>query len=145
MSARDFLLPPVFAGVAMLIAAHASAAEPSRFEGDWDVSIDCPSNTEETNAKGYAYHFPATVKDGVMTGGRGTSEEPGSLYIEGPIAVDGTAMLQARGRTGDPAYAVKHPSTGSPYTYRIRAMFDDRRGTGKRLEARECGFVFVKK
>ena len=90
-----------------------SHAEPSRYDGTWDVAIDCPSNSEPSNAKGYAFHFPASVKDGTLAGGRGKPDEGGSLQIEGPIAADGSAMLRAKGRTGDPVYAVKHPSSAS--------------------------------
>ncbi len=130
--------------LATLCATNARA-EPSRFDGAWDVTIDCPSNSEPSNAKGYTYRFPAIVRDGALVGGRGKADEPGSLHVEGPIADDGSAMLQATGRTGDPAYAARHPSFGSPYGYRIKAQFDEARGTGTRLEARACSFVFVRR
>ncbi len=133
------------AAVALWVAVVAPAgAASSRFDGAWEVAIDCPDRSEATNAKGYDYRFPATVKDGVLSGNR-NGDEPGSLTIEGPIAADGSALLQARGRTGDPTYAVGRPAKGSAYRYRIQAQFDGDRGTGERLEQRVCHFTFVRR
>ena len=126
-------------------AQAASAADASRFDGAWIVRIDCPSNTEESAAKGYKYDFPATVSAGYLAGHQGEESAPGSLRIEGPIQPDGSAEFLARGRTGNPDYAVKRPSSGTPYSYRIKARFEGTRGTGSRLETRICNFVFVKK
>lgn len=125
-------------------AQSAAAADPSRFDGAWNVRIDCPSNTEESAAKGYKYDFPATVVNGRLSGRHGEEGTPGSLRVEGPIQPDGTAELLARGRTGNPDYAVNRPSSGTAYSYRIKARFEGAKGTGSRLEARVCNFVFTK-
>lgn len=80
-----------------------------------------------------------------MTASAGTDDSPGSLRIEGPIAADGSAEFRARGRTGNPDFAVKHPSSGTRYIYRIKAQFDNDKGTGTRVEARLCNFAFAKR
>ena len=133
------VLAPQVAG-----AQSASAADSSRFDGAWTVRIDCPSNTEESAAKGYKYDFPATVAQGHLSGHHGDEGTPGSLRIEGPIQPDGSAEFLARGRTGNPDYAARRPSSGTPYSYRIQARFEGARGTGSRLETRVCNFVFVR-
>ncbi len=131
--------------VAACAPAFGQAVPASRFDGDWVGNIDCPSNTEESGAKGYRYQFPAVVKDGVFAASVGAENSPGSLRVEGPIRPDGSAELRARGRTGNPEYAAKHPSSGTPYAYRIKVQFDGDKGSGSRIETRVCNFVFVKK
>lgn len=136
--------PLAILAVAACVPAFGQAAS-SRFDGAWEVAIDCPSNTEESGAKGYRYRFPGIVANGVLTASAGTDDSPGSLRIDGPIAADGSAEFQARGRTGNPDFAVKHPSSGTRYTYRIKAQFDGEKGTGARIEARVCNFAFAKR
>jgi len=133
------VIAPQFAG-----AQPAPSTDPSRFDGTWNVRIDCPSNTEESAAKGYKYDFPASVAQGRLSGHRGDEGTAGSLRIEGPIQADGSAELLARGNTGNPDFAAKRPSSGTPYSYRIKARFEGARGTGSRLETRVCNFVFTK-
>jgi hypothetical protein len=124
--------------------AQTAAANPSRFDGAWTVRIQCPSNSEDSGAKGYAYSFAATVRDGFITGSHGEEGSAGSLRIDGRIAPDGEATLRARGRTGNPDYAVNKPTSGSPYSYTIKANFEESSGTGTRLEARVCNFTFTR-
>jgi len=112
------------------------------FDGAWTVRIHCPSNTEESGAKGYKYDFPATVKSGFLTGRHGEEGTAGSLRIEGQILPDGEATLLAHGRTGNPDYAAKKPASGSAYSYTIKAHFEPTKGTGTRVEARVCNFTF---
>jgi hypothetical protein len=130
------------------IGAHAQPAlseRANRFDGNWDVRIYCPSNSEESGAKGYTFEFPARVVNGELSGSHGEEGSAGSLHIEGPINSDGTAELHARGRTNNPDYAVNKPSRGSAYTYRIKAQFDEKGGKGSRMEARVCNFTFKKR
>ncbi len=117
---------------------------PTPFDGAWTVRIDCPATKEESGAKGYTYDFPATVTNGFISGSHGLPTSAGSLRIEGPIAPNGDALLQARGRTGNPDYAVKNPSSGTPYSFRIKAHFEPASGTGSRMESRVCNFTFKK-
>ena len=141
------------APIALLVSAICApafgqagvASSASRFDGNWTEIIDCPSNTEESGARGYHFQFPATIKDGVLAASVGVEDTPGALRIDGPIRSDGSAELRARGRTGNPEYAVKQPSSGTPYSYRIKAQFEGDKGSGTRIEARVCNFVFAKK
>ena len=129
-------------------AGHAQAGTPpppaTPFDGAWTVNIHCPSNTEESGAKGYKYDFPAKVVNGYLSGSHGEEGTAGSLRIEGPIQPDGEATLRARGRTGNPDYAAKKPSSGTPYSYKIKAHFESARGSGSRVEARVCNFTFTR-
>jgi hypothetical protein len=146
MNPSVLALPIVLVATIAQAQAQAQPAAPAvtRFDGAWTVRIQCPSNSEDSGAKGYAYSFPATVKDGLLSGSHGEEGSAGSLKIEGPIQSDGDATLQARGRTGNPDYAVKRPASGSPYSYTIKAHFDASSGTGSRMEARVCNFTFAR-
>jgi hypothetical protein len=122
--------------------AQPAAAGATRFDGDWTVTMSCPTNTEKSAARGYKRQFPATVKDGMLRGEIGAVDAPGWLRLDGRIDGEGSARLDAHGRTGDPDYAVNQPPPSSPYTFHIEARFDGARGTGRRLETRVCTFVF---
>ena len=122
--------------------AQSSDAGASRFDGEWTVTMNCPSNTEKSAARGYKRQFPARVNAGVLTGEIGVADAPGWLRIDGRIGADGTALLDAQGRTGDPEYAVSQPPPSSPYAFHIDARFDAAHGSGRRLEQRVCSFAF---
>jgi len=145
MRLRSLALLAVAAASATTYAQTADASAGSRFDGDWLVTMACPTNTEESAARGYKRQFPARVKDGVLTGEDGTAGGPGWLRIAGTIGADGSARLDARGRTGNPEYAVDHPPQSSPYTFHVEARFDGAHGTGRRIEARVCSFAFDRK
>lgn len=119
---------------------------PGRFDGNWNVDIKCSDHIEgKTLTRGYAFQFPAEVKDGILHGQRRPKGAPGSLTIDGRIQPDGTAELKANGVTDEPEYSVGHTAKGTPYGYRINARFDDSQGTGSRIEGRTCNFSFTRK
>ncbi|MEO8278393.1 MAG: hypothetical protein ABI564_01805 [Ideonella sp.] len=124
--------------------AQVEPVAQSQFDGIWMVGIACPSNTEDSGAKGYRFDFPAKVEDGVFSGSHGEEGTAGSLKIEGQIPTDGNAEFRARGRTGNPDYAAKRPSAGTPYSYKIKAHFERTSGTGSRIGVRVCDFTFTK-
>ena len=68
----------------------------------------------------------------------------GKAYNGWQIQPNGDAILRARGRTGNPDYAVRKPASGSPYAYTIKAHFEENAGTGSRLETRVCEFAFAR-
>ena len=123
----------------------ASAPTPGgagRFDGTWNVTIDCPKHSD--GALGYVYELVAQVRDGVLRGEQGTEGSPGSLKLQGEIQPDGSARLDARGLTGDPKYNVKSVSSGFPYSYQVAARFEGSRGTGRRLQLRACDLTFTR-
>lgn len=128
-------------------AAQASATSSAgRFDGVWNVAIKCSDHTEgKTVARGYAFQFPAEVKDGVLHGQHKNKGAPGSLTLDGKIQPDGTAELKANGVTDEPEFSINNISKGTPYAYRIKARFEDSRGTGSRIDGRTCDFSFAKK
>jgi hypothetical protein len=127
------------------VGQPSTAGSMSSFDGDWQVTMTCPNNTERSAARGYKRQFPAQVKNGTLHGEIGVAESPGWLRIEGPIGADGTARLDARGRTGDPDYAAQHPPPSSPYAFHIDARFEGARGSGRRVEQRVCDFAFERR
>ena len=147
MRLRSFAFVAFFANAlsTWAVAQPSGSASTTAFDGDWQVTMTCPDNTEKSAARGYKRQFPAQVKNGVLQGEIGVAESAGWLRIEGPIDADGSARLDARGRTGEPDFAVQHPPPSSPYSFHIDARFDGARGSGRRLEQRACNFVFERR
>jgi len=93
----------------------------------WTVTIDCP--THDKGARTFRYQFNANVDNEILRRWHGAEDAAGSLAIEGPLQPNGTAELEARGRTVEPDYAVAHPTKGTPCSYRINARYE---GCGSR-------------
>jgi len=147
VAAVDGLLEALPGAVDELLAplgARAAKAATTRFDGTWEVALDCPDFVEGGRVKGYAFRFPAAVKDGKLRAQRLAEDAPGSLRLEGTIGADGQAELNARGRTAGAEYTLKGVQSGTPYSYGVAARFEAARGTGLRTEGRPCTFTFVK-
>jgi hypothetical protein len=143
----DALLEEAPRAVDELLAALGPVGTPppvTRFDGSWDVSIACPASSQ-AGAKGYAFHFPATVKEGQLRGNHLADGTPGALKVEGSIQADGRAFLKGSGLTGSAAYNVKQAASGTPYEYSISARFEQASGSGSRIEGRECSFGFTRR
>ena len=69
---------------------------------------------------------------------------PGSLTLSGNIQPDGKATIDASGTVGDPSNTANRLRTGTPYAYKVDALFDGTRGVGNRIELRPCTLTFVK-
>jgi len=116
-----------------------------RFDGTWGVTLTCADFKDaKGGAKGYKYRFLVYVKDGVLSGEHGREHEPTWLRYDGRIEPDGTAIITAKGLTGDPQNAVGQVNRGTPYSYRLKAEFNESSGRGTRLDLRPCDAVFVK-
>jgi hypothetical protein len=125
--------------------APASAPTTNRFDGDWTIRIDCPPDAEHAGAKGDSVDFPASVLNGRLFGSRGPQGAQGSLQVEGTIAPDGSATLQAHGRTAGADDTANKPAPGTAYSYDIQARFDGASGTGKRQQQRACDVAFTRR
>jgi len=143
----DGLLDETSRAVDELLAVLGPAGVPSRatrFDGAWEVKVDCPGNSEASGAKGYSYRFPAKVQDGLLVANHLAEGTPGSMRIDGAIPSDGKAQLTARGRTASSEYSVKRAAPGTAYSYAIAARFEASRGTGTRFDGRVCSFTFAR-
>lgn len=136
-----------------LFATGASAAEEAVrtsmdttvFDGVWSVTVVCTDYKDAgVGAKGYTVRMLAEVKNGQLNAQRGKPGEPGSLHYSGRIHPDGVAELQAKGSTGNPDYTPGRLVSTTPYAYRLKGHFDERRGSAKRLDTRQCQADFVK-
>jgi hypothetical protein len=127
------------------LASVSQPARPrdlARFDGTWTVTVQCPPHG---TASGYTKRLVAQVKDGALAGQQGDVGQPNSLMLSGKIQPDGKASIEARGMVGDPRNAVNRLNQGAAYAYRVDAVFEDSRGTGKRTDdARPCSLTFVK-
>ena len=121
---------------------HGANADSRRFDGKWEVTLDCPTHTD--GAFSYNYRFVADVKDGALRGENGIEGRPSWLLLTGTIQPAGSARLDARGLTGDPEYNVKRVSTSTPYWYHVDARFEGTRGSRRRLELHRCDLSFAK-
>ncbi len=95
-------------------------------------------------ALGYTYTFDALVKNNFLRGERNAEGTPGWLRLQGAIAPDGNATLDAHGLTDNPKYSNKSAAQGTPFAYHVAAHFDSNRGSGRRLELRACDLHFAK-
>lgn len=123
-------------------ADGARASGTKAFDGNWDVTLNCPASGK---AQGFTRALAATVTNGVF---HAEGQNPGGsnrLEIDGQIPADGKTTLSARGTTGASAYTLNNLAPGSPYAFTIDAQFERSRGSGKRNEARACNLVFVKR
>lgn len=121
---------------------NGANADNRRFDGKWDVTLDCPTHTD--GAFAYTYRFVAAVQDGALRGENGIEGRPSWLLLTGTIQPDGSARLDARGLTGDPEYTVKRAFKSLPYRYHVDARFEGTRGSGRRIELRRCDLHFAK-
>lgn len=137
-------LPALVAGLLLASTAFAADRPSPKFDGDWNVTLTCV-NDEKSGARGYKFFFIAEVKEGMLLGKYGNEGEPGSLNLSGPIAEDGSALLQARGITGNPENSSKGEARGTPYSWPLKAQFDGEKGTGQRVKGRRCEAEFYKR
>ena len=130
----------------LLIAAFTPAEErPSpKFDGDWNTTLICP-NDEKSGARGYKMFFIAEVKDGRFLGKYGNEGEPGSITMTGSILADGSALLDAKGLVGNSENASNRGARGTPYSWQVKAQFEDTKGTGQRVTGRRCEVEFYKR
>ena len=120
----------------------ASVGSGGRFDGKWNVTVDCPKHTDGTFA--FTIELVAQVRDGVLRGERGTEGTPNWFRLQGVIEPDGSAKLDAKGLTGDPKYSVGGVGQGTPYAWSATARFDGSRATGRRTQLRSCDLTFTK-
>ncbi len=126
----------------------AAAAQPvatTRFDGVWDVVLDCPT---ENGAAGYTFRFAAQVRNGVLHGERGMAGQPAWVAIDGTLGPDGTSVLSVNGRTNriqNNVAQYKSLPPGTPYAYSVQARLDGAHGTGTRLDrVRTCNYTFTR-
>jgi hypothetical protein len=125
------------------LGARAQTPDAGRFDGAWDVAVDCPASQD--GAAPFSFDFTAVVRGGVLHGERGVAGQPGWMSLDGPISPDGAASLQARGLTGATQYSIGGAARGVPYRHPVAAHFDGARGAGQWVTIRTCPFTFTKR
>ena len=127
------------AGTAVRPSAGPAAG---RFDGRWAATVVCAAAQQ---AQGYTLRLDVEVREGQLRGQLGTTGQAASLTLSGRIEADGRAQIQARGNTGDSRFAVGREQPGKPYSYSVvDAKFDERSGSGKRVQTRPCELSFVR-
>ena len=84
MRLRSFAFVAFFATAlsASAVAQPSASGSTTAFDGDWQVTMTCPDNTEKSAARGYKRQFPAQVKNGVLQGEIGVADSAGWLRID---------------------------------------------------------------
>jgi adenylate cyclase len=142
-AARAPVTPVVAALPAPDRSPPASAASVARFDGLWNVNVECSKHPD--GAFGYVIGLVAEVKDGYLRGEKAAEGRAGEIRIEGLIQPDGTAKFEVKGGTGDdPKFLLKGGRTRTPYSYDVAARFEGSRGTGRRLQHRVCVLTFIR-
>jgi hypothetical protein len=72
----------------------ARQAAGGRYDGNWIAHLACEAHGE---TPAYRWEFPSVIKDNNFHGQHGEEGEAGYLLIEGKIADDGSAKLNAKG------------------------------------------------
>ena len=133
----------LFAILVLVLLPGVSVAGPVHFDGSWQTTVSCEPSR---GALGFSYRFLGEVKGGNFHGLHGAENQPGYLMVDGAIGDDGSANLYATGKTGAKEYVSgRETAPGTEYGYHTKAQFNDRNGTGTRVEGRPCTFEFERK
>ena len=136
----------VFQFCALLTMSLGALAEPSKFDGPWSVTMTCPPHDEaDDDAKAYTHQLIGQVVEGYLTATHGKEGEPGWHLLKGKIRLNGEAALRLEGLVNNPKYAINDAPKGKPYSYRVKAVFEEKTGAGQRLTGRVCEFRFIRK
>jgi len=122
------------------LASLSAPGGAARFDGTWVASLTCPD--VPGGARGYQRQFPVEVREGRMRGQFGEPGRNGATTLSGQIEADGTARIRVQGTTSDPRFSGgMRPGTAYGYDV-VDARFDERSGSGRRVETRPCSLVF---
>ncbi len=134
--------------VTLLVCASGYAqTEAGKFDGKWMTTLTCPAKGK---TEGYTIKMPSVITNYQFRGEHGAAGQPGYLLLEGKIAVDGTAKLNANGIVASRKYGTGiFTSEGTDYSYKVNAQFQEAQGSGMRdagrgIVGRPCTFEFVK-
>jgi len=136
-----------FHGAVLLLLTQATSLAVERFDGNWVTKLTCPP---KGSTSGYTWEFPATIQNSNFHGERGKAGEPGYLLLEGKIAENGSAKLNANGVVASRQYARGvFAHKGEDYSYDVKADFKESEGSGVKSEGlgivgRTCTFEFRK-
>ena len=132
--------------LAAVLAAPPVLAEVTPFDGAWDVVLSCSTpNDEDDDAKGYTHRFKGMIIEGKLEATHGEEGKPGWHFLHGRLHADGKAMLRLDGIVNNSKYAINDAQRGKPYSYRIKAQFEQNSGRGQRLTGRDCDFQFTRR
>jgi hypothetical protein len=120
--------------------AASAAPDANRFDGRWAVTLTCPKAPD--GALPFIFEFTADVRDAMLHGENGVAGRPGWMTLDGRIASDGAAKLDAYGLTGRSQYNLNNTDSGVSYHRAVTAQFDAASGSGTWVTARICNFSF---
>jgi hypothetical protein len=128
-----------FAGLAKSrIAAltKPSSTTANVFDGVWVIKEFCE---KKGIWRADTYQFAGKIKDGIFHYQYGAEGEANSWTFEGKIEGDGSAEIDVKGLTGNPANDPLHRPSGTPVHYKIALKLEGAQGTGIRIETpRPC-------
>jgi hypothetical protein len=122
----------------------AGMLDAGRFDGQWASTMSCPATAK---ALGYTFDFITQVNGAHLHAQHGAEGAPASMSLDGNIEPDGSALLDAKGYTGLPAYNHGIGPPGSIYVFKVAARFDGASGGASVVlpAGRPCDVTFAKK
>jgi uncharacterized caspase-like protein len=128
-----------FAGLAKSrIAAltKPSSTTANKFDGVWVIKELCE---KQGIWRADNYPFAGKIKDGIFHYQYGVEGEANSWTFDGKIEADGSAEIEVKGLSGNPANDPLHRPLGTPGHYKIALKLDEAHGAGIRIESpRHC-------
>jgi hypothetical protein len=124
--------------------APAGTLDAGRFDGQWASTMSCPATAR---ALGYTFDFITQVNAAHLHAQHGVEGAPASMSLDGNIERDGSALIDAKGYTGLPAYNHGTGAPGSLYVFKVAARFDGASVAASVVlpAGRPCDFTFAKK
>jgi hypothetical protein len=136
----------VVAGLLAHAAATAQSSGTDAFDGHWMTTLVCDDTQDHDKlVKGYTFIFNVDVVHGKLEGQYGPVDGPASVRYQGTIHTDGSADINATGRTGKNEYSVGRLDPGVVYGYHMRGQFDATTGHATRTTVRACEATFAKR
>jgi Caspase domain len=106
------------------------------FDGVWVIKEICE---KKGIFRADTYQFAGKIKDGIFHYQYGVEGEANSWTFDGKIEGDGSAEIDVKGLTGNPADDPLHRPSGTPVHYKIALKLEGVQGAGIRIETpRPC-------
>jgi hypothetical protein len=129
----------VFAGLAKSKVAaltQSSSTTASKFDGVWIIRELCEKNGIW---RADTYQYAGKIMDGIFHFQYGSEGEANSGMYDGKIEGDGSAEIDVKGLSDNPANDPLHRPLGTSFHYKIAIKLDETRGSGIRIETpRPC-------
>jgi hypothetical protein len=122
--------------VALTTKPNSTMSATNGFDGVWVIKELCE---KRGLWRADTYQFAGRIKDGMFHYRYGGEGEADNWTFDGKIGGDGSAEIDVKGLTGDPANDPLHRPLGTPIHYKIALKLEGSKGAGIRIDTpRPC-------